>query len=173
MKIDTKLDWSKITNYFYVSRKRLAENSWYLLSFLYIRIYLLLAITLNLLNWLLVYYFNASLSQNLVILHYNVNLGVNLIGEAGKIYTIPLLGLIFMIFNFILLLNIYQEGKFVIHLLLATTAVVNLILIISTASLYLINFRWHIRLSLRATPQNAGSLLAMTDKIHLCLVFIS
>ncbi|NCO79979.1 hypothetical protein GW884_01695 [Candidatus Falkowbacteria bacterium] len=141
MKIDTKLDWSKIANYFYVSRKSLKEISRYLLGLLYVRIYLLIALTLNLLNWLLVYYFNASLSQNLVILHYNVNLGVNLIGEAGKIYTIPLLGLIFMIFNFILLLNIYQEGKFVIHLLLATTAVVNLILIISTASLYLINFR--------------------------------
>ena len=141
MKIDTKLDWSKIANYFYVSRKSLKEISRYLLGLLYFRIYLLIALTLNLLNWLLVYYFNASLSQNLVILHYNVNLGVNLIGEAGKIYTIPLLGLIFKIFNFILLLNIYQEGKFVIHLLLATTAVVNLILIISTASLYLINFR--------------------------------
>ena len=141
MKIDTKLDWSKIANYFYVSRKSLKEISRYLLGLLYVRIYLLIALTLNLLNWLLVYYFNASLSQNLVILHYNVNLGVNLIGEAGKIYTIPLLGLIFILFNFILLLNIYQEGKFVIHLLLATTAVVNLILIISTASLYLINFR--------------------------------
>jgi len=52
-----------------------------------------------------------------------------------------LLGLIFILFNYILLFSIYKEGKFVIHLLLATTAVVNLILIISTASLYLINFR--------------------------------
>ena len=141
MKIDTKLDWSKIANYFYVSRKSLKEISRYLLGLLYVRIYLLIALTLNLLNWLLVYYFNASLSQNLVILHYNVNLGVNLIGEAGKIYTIPLLGLIFILFNYILLFSIYKEGKFVIHLLLAATVVVNFILLLSTASLYLINFR--------------------------------
>lgn len=136
-----KIDWLKISEHFYSTRKNLIDICWYLLGFLYIKIYLIIIFILNLLNWLFVYYINSIASQNLAILHYNVNLGVNLIGNFSQLYIIPLIGLFFTLFNLILLMNIYKEGKFIIHLLLASSIAVNLILLMSMNVLYLINFR--------------------------------
>jgi hypothetical protein len=76
-----------------------------------------------------------------VVLHYNVNLGVNLIGNAKDIYIIPTLGLTFIVINFILLLNIFRKNKFLVHLLLGFSLVINLFLISGTAAIYLVNFR--------------------------------
>ncbi|MFH1773109.1 MAG: hypothetical protein ABH818_02005 [Patescibacteria group bacterium] len=135
------IDWLKITNYFYFSRKNLAEISLYLLSFFYVKIYLIIILILNSFNWLFVYSLSSVIDQDLVILYYNVNLGINLIGDVSQIYIIPLLGLIFILFNLILLINVYKYGKFIIHLLLILSTVTNFIFLISTAVLYLINFR--------------------------------
>lgn len=136
-----KIDWIKITDYIYFARKDLTDICWYLIGFLYIKIYLIIILVLNILNWVSVYYISSLVSQNLVILHYNVNLGVSLIGDISKIYIIPCLGLLFTLFNLVLLLNIYKESKFVIHLLLSSSIAVNLILLMSAVALYLINFR--------------------------------
>ncbi|MFH1233151.1 MAG: hypothetical protein V1649_00665 [Patescibacteria group bacterium] len=136
-----KIDWLKMIDYFYISRQNLTEIISYLLSFFYVKIYLIIIFIFNILNWIFVYYISSLVSQNLVILHYNVNLGVNLIGDISKIYTIPCLGLLFTLFNLVLLVNIYKESKFVIHLLLSSSIAVNLILLMSVVALYLINFR--------------------------------
>ncbi|MFH1232538.1 MAG: hypothetical protein ABIE46_03730 [Patescibacteria group bacterium] len=136
-----KIDWLKITEHFYFTRKNLADTCWHLLDSFYIRVYLIIALLLNILNWVFVYYICSIVSQNLVILHYNVNFGVNLIGDISKIYTIPIIGLFFILLNLLLIINIYKENKFVIHLLLISSIVVNLTLLMSTTALYLINFR--------------------------------
>ncbi|MEK7202964.1 MAG: hypothetical protein AAB653_01485 [Patescibacteria group bacterium] len=136
-----KINWLKINDSFYFTGKNILEICWYLLDFFYIKIYLIIILILNILNWLFVYYINFLVSQKLAILHYNVNIGVNLIGDISKIYTIPFLGMLFTLFNLILLINIYKESKFVIHLLLASSIVVNLIFLMSITALYLINFR--------------------------------
>lgn len=135
------IDWYKLLNHFHLSRARAAEAVLYLISFIFVRFYLLFLFGLNIINWLLAYYVNKNVSQNLVILHYNVNLGVNLIGNVGDIYVIPALGLAFIVINFLLLLNIYRRSRFLIHLLLGFSALINLFLIASTISIYLINFR--------------------------------
>lgn len=135
------IDWYKLLNHFYLGRIRLAEAVLYLISFSFVRFYLLFLFGLNVINWLLAYYVNKNVSQNLVVLHYNVNLGVNLIGDVKAIYTIPALGLAFILINFLLLLNIYRQSKFLIHLLLGFSLLINLFLIASTISIYLINFR--------------------------------
>jgi len=135
------IDWHKTLNFLYVSRAKLAEAALYLIGLVFVRVYLSLLAALNILNWLLAYYVNKNVSQNLVVLHYNVNLGVNLIGQARDIYIIPTLGLSFIVINFLLLLNIYHKNKFVVHLLLGFSLLVNLFLIASTSAIYLINFR--------------------------------
>ncbi|MDO9399137.1 MAG: hypothetical protein Q7T79_00400 [bacterium] len=136
-----KIDWLKITEHFYFTRKNLTDICWHLLSFLYIRVYLIIALVLNIFNWVFVYYISSIISQNLVILHYNVNFGVNLIGDISKMYIIPAVGLFFILLNLLLIINIYKENKFVIHLLLVSSIVVNLFLLMSVMALYLINFR--------------------------------
>ncbi len=132
---------SKILNYLYLSRERLAQAVFQLLRFVFVRIYLAFLFFLNIINWLLVLYINNNVSQNLVVLHYNVNLGVNLIGAARDIYIIPTLGLSFIVINFILLLNIFRSNKFLIHLLFGFSILANLFLIAGTIAIYLVNFR--------------------------------
>jgi len=131
----------KILNYLYFSRDQLVRAVLYLIGFMFVRMYLLFLFALNIINWLLAFYVNNNVSQNLVVLHYNVNLGVNLIGDARDIYIIPTLGLAFIVINFILLLNIFRKNKFLIHLLLGFSLLINLFLIAGTVAIYLVNFR--------------------------------
>lgn len=135
------VDWYKLFSHFHSGRAKLAETVLYLTSFGFVRIYLLSLFALNFINWFLVYYFNKNVSQKLVILHYNVNLGVNLIGDASAIYIIPTLGLAFILINFILLLSLERKIRFLIHLLLGFSLLINIFLIASTVTIYLINFR--------------------------------
>lgn len=131
----------KILDYLYLSREKLVQAVLFLLNLPFVRMYLLFLFALNIINWLLAFYVNNNVSQNLVVLHYNVNLGVNLIGDAKDIYIIPTLGLAFILINFILLLNIFSQNKFLIHLLMGFSLLANLFLIAGTAAIYLVNFR--------------------------------
>lgn len=135
------INWYKLSNQFNLGRARLVEAVLYLISFIFVRFYILLLLVLNIINWFLAYYVNKNVSQDLVVLHYNVNLGVDLIGNVRDIYIIPTLGLSFIVINFLLLLNIYRRRRFLIHLLFGFSLLVNLCLIASTISIYLINFR--------------------------------
>ncbi|MFH0956006.1 MAG: hypothetical protein V1801_02225 [Candidatus Falkowbacteria bacterium] len=135
------VDGHKTLNYLYLGYEKLAQAVLYLVSFMFVRMYLLFLFALNIINWLLAFYVNNNVSQNLVVLHYNVNLGVNLIGDAEDIYIIPTLGLAFIVINFILLLNLFRKNKFLVHLLLGFSLLVNLFLIASTVAIYLVNFR--------------------------------
>jgi len=135
------IDWYKLLNHFHLGRTKLAEVALYLIGFVYVRIYLLSLFCLNGINWFLAYYVNKNVSQDLVVLHYNVNLGVDLIGNVRQIYVIPTLGLAFIAINFLLLLNVYRRNRFIIHLLFGFSLLINVLLIASTISIYLINFR--------------------------------
>lgn len=130
---------------FSLNRLELSEILLNLLSHLYIRIYLIALICINLLIWLLSYIINIQhIDQELIILHYNVNFGVNLIGSAKRIYIAPILGLIIAVNNFFILLGIYkfgQDKKFFAHLLFVSAVISNLLLLVAIISLYLINFR--------------------------------
>ena len=133
--------WLKSLNYFYSSSRILRGAVLNLFSFVCVRLYLSILLGLNLLNWMVAFIINNNVSQNLVILHYNVNFGVNLIGSVRRVYIIPLLGLIIILINFILSVCIYKQDKFIIHLLLAAAVLVNLFLLAAVSSVYLINFR--------------------------------
>lgn len=135
------INWYKLSNHFHFGRAKLIEAILSFVSLGLVRFYLLLLFVLNIINWFLAYYVNRNVSQNLVVLHYNVNLGVNLIGNVTDIYIIPALGLAFIAINFLLLLNLYRKGRFLIHLLFSSSVLVNIFLIASTISIYLINFR--------------------------------
>lgn len=112
-------------------------------SFLFIRIYLVILFILNLLIWLFTYLFFTKVSQNLIILHYNVDFGVDLIGGVKNIFIIPCLGLFVIIFNLILPFVFLENKhfKFIAHLLLSAAILVNLFLLLSLGPIYLINFR--------------------------------
>jgi len=140
----------KFLNYFYLSKYNINERLKDLMSLFYIKVYLASNLIINLINWWLVYVINNNITQDLVILHYNVDFGANLIGNAKDIFTIPLAGLIIFLFNFILLFVIHHRNiysyvksgdKFFANLLLLSSGLANLFLLFSTYSIYLINFK--------------------------------
>lgn len=128
-------------DFFYFKKDQVLSDLALFFAPLYIRIYSVILIFLNLLNWIFVYYINKIVSQDLVILHYNINFGANLLGSASQIYTIPFLGLVFILLNTVLAINIRQPDKFINHLLFFTLILVNIFLLAATMSVYLVNFR--------------------------------
>jgi len=107
------------------------------------KIYLILTLFFNFLSWLYVFFINFKAGDTLLILHYNVDLGVDLLGLAYKLYIIPALGLIFFLVNSFLLTIFLNSRhlKFLSHLLLAAALVANLFLFLSLGPIYIANFR--------------------------------
>ncbi len=132
--------FTKLLSHFHLNRYKFTEYILGLFGFLYIRVYLIIIISLILLNWLFAYTININVSQDLVVLHYNVDFGVNLIGNVKQLYVVPLMGLVVFIINFILSAFLNKQDKFFSHLLLGAAVLVNLFLLAAIASVYLVNF---------------------------------
>ena len=131
--------FSKIDN----TIKEVIGNISEVFSLVFVRIYLGILCFLSIFSWLFCYLFYTKVSQSLIILHYNVDFGVDLIGDVKKIFIIPTLGLFVIFFNFILIFIFLKNEnfKFISHLLLGTAVIVNLFLFLSLGPIYLINFR--------------------------------
>ncbi|MDD5031854.1 MAG: hypothetical protein PHR36_02290 [Patescibacteria group bacterium] len=136
-------DLSKFQENFYLSRQKFFGALSYLSGYFFIRLYFIVLLGLNLLIWLIAYFINKSVSQDLVVLHYNIDFGVDLIGNVSRIYIIPLLGLIIILVNAVLIFifSRRKDFKFFSHLLLTAALAVNLFLLIALGSVYLVNFR--------------------------------
>ena len=93
----------KLLNFFHFWRQALVNMILSLASFIYVRVYLVILAFLNLLNWIVVFIINKNVNQDLIFLHYNVTFGVDLIGNANKVFIMPFLGLIIILINLILL----------------------------------------------------------------------
>ncbi len=133
---------SKFINFLYFFRQNFISFFSKLFSYLYIKIYLILLFILNITIWSTAYFIDARIDEELIALHYNVDFGINLIGEAKKIYIIPLLGLVIILINFILATSVSRrrDGMFISHILFISSIVINIILLLAIASVYLINF---------------------------------
>lgn len=137
------LNISNIFSYFYLFKRNFLRSVSFLFDFFHIRILLIILIGLNLLIWFLAFYVNFNVSQSLIVLHYNIDFGVDLIGEAKRLYVIPFLGFIIILINNILLMTFFRNEhfRFVSYLLLLSALFVNFILLTALSIIYLINFR--------------------------------
>lgn len=124
-------------------KKKIISDWGQILETFYGKIYVILTLFFNFLSWLYVFFINFRSGETLLILHYNVDLGVDLLGPASKLYIIPALGLIFFLINSFLLTVFLNSRhlKFLSHLLLAAALVVNLFLFFSLGPIYIANFR--------------------------------
>lgn len=134
---------TKLYNSVYSFRKNFFSSFLEVFSFVHVRIYLFFVIGLNIVLWIFSYFIKSNISQDLIILHYNVDFGVDLIGEVGRLYIIPSLSALVLFFNLVLLLYFakYEHFRFISHLLMIACLLINIILLLSLASIYLINFR--------------------------------
>lgn len=132
----------KLREYFYLTRQETGELIAELWNFFYFKIFFISGLLINGLVWCGALLINSRVSQDLVVLHYNTNFGVDLIGSVKRIYIIPLLGFLIMVINLALAVFIhkYRHNDFFIYCLLGTVVFSNLLLAAALLAIHLINF---------------------------------
>lgn len=137
------ISWSKILSSYYLAKQRFAAFIFTLTSALYFKIYLAGIFLANLFTWILAIIINQQSKENTLILHYNVDFGIDYIAEVWHIFLLPLSGLIINSINLVLVSSLYKyrQEKLIFHLLFAGALMVNLTILVALGALYLINFR--------------------------------
>ena len=136
------ISWSKI----YYNSHLLTDKLFYRLAeafgLLETKICLGLLTLLNLTIWGFTWLFYNQVKGGLIVLHYNTDFGVDLIGEPKNLFIIPMLGLFIGLFNFILLLFFVKNSNFKIlaYIILGAAILANIFLSLALGPLYLINF---------------------------------
>ena len=98
-----------------------------------------IGLLLNLLLWaFLIYRVRPQLEP--LLLHYNIFLGIDLIGPWWKMYFIPGLGSGILVFNFILGWMLFLKEKILSYFLFIAFALLQVFLIVSTIFIILINY---------------------------------
>jgi len=118
-------------------------NSWReVFSWSFSRLFGIIVLIVNLGNWLVVSLLYRSLGNELTVLHYNIDFGIDLIGHRGQLFLNPVLGLLLLLLNLSLLLFFvrHKHFKFVSYILWGTTALANTFLLLAELAVYLINF---------------------------------
>ena len=127
---------------FYAFRRSLAEKIVALWRFRPVRLYVLLAGLLNISAWLEAFFIRRNLTGNFLILHYNVDFGVDLVSAPKRIFVYPLYGLAVILVNFLFSVVLFrrEDGRLFVHFLLATAVCFSALLVLALMFIYLINF---------------------------------
>lgn len=106
-------------------------------------IYFALVVFWQLASWFQSWLIHRSLSGDVLVLHYNVNFGIDRVGSPTSIYYYPLLSLAVFLLNFIILAILHKDKNFkiLVHFLLSAAALFSLFISIDLLAVYLINFR--------------------------------
>ncbi|MBU2082078.1 hypothetical protein KKH14_01485 [Patescibacteria group bacterium] len=74
-----------------------------------------------------------------IVLHYNVNWGVDYLGEVKNIFILPVVGLLILSLNGFLAINLWGKNKTLSYFFTVITLLVQFFLVISGIALYIIN----------------------------------
>jgi hypothetical protein len=137
------INLSGIYNFFYSAVEHLAAGWSHLFGFLSFKIYLALLLAANFLLWAFAFMFERRLSDGLINLHYNVDFGVDLVGNSNQIFIMPALGMAVAAINLFWLFFFVKNShlKFLIQVFLAAALAVNILLLIALGPIHYINFR--------------------------------
>ena len=98
------------------------------------------SLLINILNFVFLFYFVKKLN-NLIILHYNVYLGVDLMGESIQVFLIPAIGAFFVIVNLALAIYFFaKKERMLSHILSLTTFIAQLGISVASGALILVNY---------------------------------
>ena len=103
-----------------------------------IRSLLIASLALNI-GLFLFFYFFIKQSEIPIVLHYNVDWGVDYFGEVKNIYILPLVGLMILLLNSILSLKLWNKVKSLSYFLTAITLISEIFLWLAGIALYIIN----------------------------------
>ncbi len=94
----------------------------------------------NLANWAALKIFVQPVDLP-IILHYNVYFGVDMLGGWKNLFLLPAVGLILFLINFFLSIHFYKrKERIASYLLLMATLMIQLSLIVASASVIIINY---------------------------------
>jgi len=113
-----------------------------LFSYLFIKVYFIIAYTINLFLWVAVYFCYSRFNQDIAILHYNIDFGIDLIGNKSYLFFIPISSLFFIIIYQIILSKFLSNNdfKFWAYFLSSFLLLFNIFLIFILFTIYYINF---------------------------------
>lgn len=109
----------------------------------FVRLQFSALILINALLWLGAFFIYHNISQKLTILHYNIDFGIDLIGDRQKVFTIPLLSTIFLLadFSWLVMISRRPQFKFIAQVALGFLFFISWLFILALFSIYLANFR--------------------------------
>lgn len=133
---------SRIYHDIYALKNRSAYALSEIFSLGHVKVYLALCLAFNSALWLFSWLFYRQVKEDVIILHYNVDFGVDLIGRPDRIFMIPALGSFVLVFNFLLLPLFIRRSDFRLlsNLSLAAAFLTNVFLSLALGPLYIINF---------------------------------
>lgn len=113
---------------------------WYFRPF---RFYLAALLVLQAAAWWGAWFIYSRLIGDILVLHYTVDFGIDLIGAPNRVFFLPLFGSVVVIINFIFSLFLVKRRDFSTqaHLLFAGALIFCLFLNLAIFFLYLINFK--------------------------------
>jgi hypothetical protein len=105
-------------------------------------VYTGLVIFWQLVAWFQVWFIGRNLTGDVLVLHYNVDFGIDLVGDPKQIYLYPWLGIGIFLLNLIILAILYKDKnlKILVHFFLGMAVLFSLFLSFALLSVYLINF---------------------------------
>lgn len=128
---------------FYTVLRRFSRNFSQFIKFPPTIIYLAIIIALQIFNWWQAWNIFRRLTSEFLILHYNVDFGIDLLGQSRDVFYFPTLSLVVVLFNIILALSFFRrpKGRLLMHLLLSATIIFSVFVSTALLMLSLINFR--------------------------------
>jgi hypothetical protein len=137
------MSYSNFYTKLYATRDRVGASLREIFHFWPSRFYGILIIFWQLVGWFQAWFIYRNLSSNILVLHYNVDFGIDLVGDSFKIFLFPLLALLVSTINLFILIFLAKSKNFKIfvHFLLGSAVLFALFLSIALLAVYLINFR--------------------------------
>ncbi|MFH1286830.1 MAG: hypothetical protein ABII02_03705 [Candidatus Magasanikbacteria bacterium] len=97
-----------------------------------------ISVLVNLASWFWLLW-NIRFVDEQIFLHYNILFGVDLVGNAQKIFYLPLLGLCILIFNTLLGWVLFSKDKFAAQALHTVSVFCQIAIFISSSILVFLN----------------------------------
>jgi hypothetical protein len=107
------------------------------------QVYLLLETVLQIVAWCQASFIFRNLTGSNLVLHYNVDFGIDNFGDPVQIFWYPVYGLGIFILNFVIAaaLQRHQDWRIFDHLLFTAAVLFGLFLNLALLFIYLINFK--------------------------------
>lgn len=134
--------FSKFLDFFYFKKDDVRDFLSELFAASYVRFFIVAITILNTVIWVIVHKAVILAGVDNIALHYNVEKGIDLYGDAKQLYILPIFGLLVFILNFLILsfINDKKDRTFIAYALLGSAFFTNIILVMAIISLYIVNF---------------------------------